>query len=132
MSMGAWKSSFSPRIAGVQWSYTVGSTLWGMASGVAVVLLSCGDRAGVLPAPAGGIVVAVGCTVLQMWRGGAPWTLQVRVLRAPAVTGHAAIPDPRGQSVGVRTREVRGSRGGPGPLEEGGPGLRLLVLSAPP
>ena len=28
----------SPRIAGVQWSDTVGSTLWGMAAGVAVVL----------------------------------------------------------------------------------------------
>ena len=28
----------SPRIAGVQWSNTVGSTLWGMASGVAVVV----------------------------------------------------------------------------------------------
>ena len=27
-----------PGIAGVQWSNTVGSTLWGMASGVAVVL----------------------------------------------------------------------------------------------
>ena len=27
-----------PRIVGVQWSNTVGSTLWGMASGVAVVL----------------------------------------------------------------------------------------------
>ena len=27
-----------PRIMGVQWSNTVGSTLWGMASGVAVVL----------------------------------------------------------------------------------------------
>jgi len=27
-----------PRIAGVQWSNTVGSTLWGVASGVAVVL----------------------------------------------------------------------------------------------
>ena len=27
-----------PRIAGVQWSNTVGSTLWGMVSGVAVVL----------------------------------------------------------------------------------------------
>jgi len=27
-----------PRIAGVQWSNTVESTLWGMASGVAVVL----------------------------------------------------------------------------------------------
>ena len=38
MSRGTWKSSSSPRIAGVQWSNTVGSTLWGMASGVAVVL----------------------------------------------------------------------------------------------
>jgi len=27
-----------PRIAGVQWSNTVGSTLWGIASGVTVVL----------------------------------------------------------------------------------------------
>ena len=27
-----------PRIAGVQWSNIVGSTLWGMASGMAVVL----------------------------------------------------------------------------------------------
>ena len=38
MHRGSWKSSFSPRIAGVQWSSTVGSTLWGMAPGVAVVL----------------------------------------------------------------------------------------------
>ena len=40
------------------------------------------------------MVIAVGCTVLQMWRDGVPWALQVRVLRAPAVTGHVAIPDP--------------------------------------
>ena len=42
---------------------------------------SCGDRAGVLPAPAsssGGILRAP----------------QVKVLRAPAVAGHAAVPDP--------------------------------------
>ena len=32
------KSSSFPRIAGVQWSSTVESTLWGMAPGVAVVL----------------------------------------------------------------------------------------------
>ena len=32
------KSSSFPRIAGVQWSSTVESTLWGMASGMAVVL----------------------------------------------------------------------------------------------
>ena len=35
---GSWKSSSFPRIAGVQWSSTVGSTLWGIAPGVAVVL----------------------------------------------------------------------------------------------
>ena len=38
MHRGSWKSSSSPRIAGVQWSSTVGSTLWGMAPGVAVIL----------------------------------------------------------------------------------------------
>ena len=35
---GSWKSSSFPQIAGVQWSSTVGSTLWGMASVMAVVL----------------------------------------------------------------------------------------------
>ena len=38
MHRGSWKSSSFPRIAGVQWSNIVGSTLWGMVSGVAVVL----------------------------------------------------------------------------------------------
>ena len=52
------------------------------------------DRAGVLPTPASSVVVAVGCTVLQMWRDGVPWALQVRVLRAPAVAGRVAVPDP--------------------------------------
>ena len=78
---------------------------------------SCGDRAGALPALAGGVVVAVGCTVLQMWRGGAPWALQIRVLHAPMVAGLAAVPDPSGRSAGVCTKEVRGSREGPGPLK---------------
>ena len=38
MRRGSWKSLSFPRIVGVQWSSTVGSALWGMASGVAVVL----------------------------------------------------------------------------------------------
>ena len=38
MHRGSWKSSSSPRIAGVQRSSTVGSTLWGMTPVVAVVL----------------------------------------------------------------------------------------------
>ena len=33
-----WKSSSSPRIAGVQWSSTMESTLWGMVPGVVVIL----------------------------------------------------------------------------------------------
>ena len=45
-----------PRIAGVQWSDTVESTLWGMVTGEAVIL----DI--VLPAPVDGVAVAVGCT----------------------------------------------------------------------
>ena len=38
MRRGSWKLSSFPRIARVQWLSTVGSTLWGMASGVAVIL----------------------------------------------------------------------------------------------
>jgi len=38
MHRGSWKLSSFPRITGVQWSSTVGSTLWSMASGVAIVL----------------------------------------------------------------------------------------------
>ena len=78
------KSSSSPRIAGVQWSSTMGSTLWGHGVGrgshPGYRPGSCGDRAGILPAPAGGMVIAVGCTVFQVWRGGVPWALQARVL----------------------------------------------------
>ena len=39
-----------------------------------------GDRAGILAAPAGGVVVTVEGTVLQAWRGGVPKVLQGRVL----------------------------------------------------
>ena len=38
-----------PRIAGVQWSDTVGSTLWGVASGVAVILDVVHDLAEIAP-----------------------------------------------------------------------------------
>ena len=39
-----------PRIAGVQWSNTVGSTLWGMVSGMVVVLDIVLGFAGIVPA----------------------------------------------------------------------------------
>ena len=38
-----------------------------------------GDRAGVPVAPVSGVVVAVGGTVLQAWRGDVPRVLQARV-----------------------------------------------------
>ena len=38
MSRGTWKSSSSPESRGCSGRITVGSILWGMASGVAVVL----------------------------------------------------------------------------------------------
>ena len=83
MRRGTWKSSFSPESRGCSGrtlgKYTVGHGV-GRGSRPGYRPWSCEDRAGVLPAPAGGVVVAVGCTVLQMWRGGTPWALQVRVL----------------------------------------------------
>ena len=67
MRRGSWKSSSFPRIAGVQWSSTVGSTLWGHGVGRGShpghCPRPCEDRAGVLTAPTGGVVIAVGCTV---------------------------------------------------------------------
>ena len=59
--------------------YTVGHGV-GRGSRPGYCPWSCGDRAGVLPAPAGGVVIAVGCTVFQIWRGSVPWALQARVL----------------------------------------------------
>jgi ribosomal protein S27E len=40
----------------------------------------CGDCAGILVAPAGGVVVAVGGTVLQAWHGDVPRVLQAKFL----------------------------------------------------
>ena len=84
MHRGSWKSSPFPRIAGGAvvehcGKYTVGYGA-GRGSRPGHRPWSCGDRAGVLAAPAGGVVVAVGGTVLQVWRGGVPRVLQARVL----------------------------------------------------
>ena len=82
-----------PRIAGVQWSNTVGSTLWGMAAGGAVVLDIVLGPAEitpvVLPAPAGGVVVA------GVWSS---------IYGAVAFSG----PGPPGRSAGVHTRRSGG------------------------
>ena len=49
MYRGSRKSSCSPRAVGTQQSSTVGSILWGMASGVAVVLGVVLDLAEIAP-----------------------------------------------------------------------------------
>ena len=94
---------------------------------------SCGDRAGVLPAPAGGVVVVVGCTVFHMWRGVVLRALQVRVLRAPAVAGHAAVLDPLngvqsctlgGPGDTWSSRTPRGGRSGTPAASDGHPSSR--------
>ena len=53
MYRGEEKSSSFPQIAGVQWSSTVESTMWGMAPGVAVVL---------------GVVVGLAQIALASWQ----------------------------------------------------------------
>ena len=79
MSRGSWKSSSSPESRGAVVEYCRKYTVrHGVGRGNRP--WSCGDRAGVLPAPADGVVVVVGFTVFQMWRGGVPWALQARVL----------------------------------------------------
>ena len=50
MHRGLRKSSCSPRAVGIQQSNNVGSTLWGMASGVVVVLGVVLDLAEIAPA----------------------------------------------------------------------------------
>ena len=95
--MGAWKSSFSPEsrgtVVGYCRKYTVGHVV-GHGSCRGYRPWSCGDRAGVLPVLTGGVVVAVGGTVSHMWRGGVRWAPQVKVLRASAGVGHAAVLNP--------------------------------------
>ena len=50
MYRGSRKSSFLPELWGIQQSCTVVSTLWGMASGVVVVLAIVLDFAEIAPA----------------------------------------------------------------------------------
>ena len=121
-----------PRIVDVQWSNTVGSTLWGMVSGMVVVLDVVHGLAEIAPASCQ-LQQAVWSSLwnVQSSRRGAPWALQARVLRAPAVAGHAAVPDPPGRSAGAHTRRSGRHVEVPDPSRGGGPGLRPCVLSAP-
>jgi len=66
MRRGTGKSSFPPNRGGIVVEYcrkyTVGRGV-GRGSHPGYRPWSCGDRTGVLPAPAGSVVVSVGCTV---------------------------------------------------------------------
>ena len=82
MHRGSWKSSSSPRIAGVQWSSTVGSTLWGMAPRVAIVLGIVLGLAEIAPTSwrLQRTAWSLLWEVLSSRRGGIPKVLQARVL----------------------------------------------------
>jgi len=84
-----------PRIVGVQWSNTVESTIYGMTLVVAIVLAIVLGLAEIAPASCQ-LQQAVWSSLWNVQSSGCGvlWALQVRVLRAPAVTGHAAVPDP--------------------------------------
>ena len=73
MSRRTRKSSSSPNRGGAVVEhcrkYTVGDGV-GRGSHPGYRPWSCGDCAGVRLAPVGSAVVAVGCTVFHMWRGG--------------------------------------------------------------
>ena len=114
MRSGSWKSSSFPRIAGVQWSSTVGSTLWEVhygawrrawqSSWVSSLVLRRLRRRPASP---------------SRWHGH-----RYRVYRLPDVSwrrsvGHVAVPGPPGWSASACAKGVRESRGGPGPPRGG-------------
>ena len=95
-----------PRIAEVQWSDTVGSTLWeggGRRSHPGYRPWSCEDRAG---RPASPCRRRSRCRrmVFYIRRGGIRWALRIRVLDVPAVVVACNGPGPPGRSAGVHTR----------------------------
>jgi len=104
MSGGTWKSSSSPNRGGavVEYcrKYTVGHGV-GRGSHPGCRPWFCGDRAGVLPTPADGVVVAVGCTVFRMW-----YSVGLAG-QGPAYSsggGARGGPEPLGRSAGVHIR----------------------------
>ena len=104
MHRGSWKSSTSPRIAGVQWSSTVGSTLWGMAPDVAVIL---------------GIVFGLAEIAPASWRlQRAAWSLLwgyrppgVAWRRSEGPTGQGLVLVKAGAASEGRAHAARGLRG---------------------
>ena len=100
MHRKSWKSSSSPRIAGMQWSSTVGSTLWDMAPGVAVVLASSlalrrSRQRPDSPSRRRGRRCRVYRLLGVAWRRSVGSAGQgLAYICAPAVVGHVAVPGP--------------------------------------
>ena len=113
-----------PRIAGVQWLNTIGSTLWGMAAGVAVVLDIVLGSAEIAPASCQPLQavwssLVYGLLYAARWRSVGPagqglaWTSGSEARGGPGLPGrsagvhtrrsgrHVEVPDP--------SRGVRGS-----------------------
>ena len=97
MSGGRGSRRFPPN-RGVQWSDTAESTLWGMALGAAAVVDIVLGLAEIVPASCQSLRAAWSsllevrssiCDAVAF--GGPP---QVKVLRAPAGVGHAAVLNP--------------------------------------
>jgi len=101
-----------PRIAGVQWLSTVESTLWGMASGVAVILgivlvLRRSRRRPACPSSQRGRRCRVYNPLdVAWWRSMSPAGQGLAYICAPAVMGRVAVPDPLD---GVLARALRRS-----------------------
>ena len=114
-----------PRIAGVQWSDTVGSTLWGMASQsswISSLVLRRLRRSSCQPLQVAWSPL-IRCTVLQIWRSVGP-AGQGPVCSSGSGGGSRARggPGPPGRSAGVHTGGSGGHVEIPDPSGGGGPG----------
>jgi len=148
--VGAWKSSFSPESRGTVAEYcrkyTVGHGVRrGSRPGYRPWF--CGDRAGVLPAPASGVMAfrgpcRSGSGVLQRWHSAGPAGQSLACTSGGGARGgpgppgrstgvhirrswrHVEVPDPAGLRLRVIGIPLRGARGdtGPPPKQEVGPG----------
>ena len=123
MSRGSWKSSFSPESRGCS-----GRTLWEVHCGAWRRAWQMSWISSLVLGPAspsrrrGRRCRVYSPPDVAWWRSMGPASQGLAYIRAPAVMRRVVVPDPLGRSAGVCTKEVRGSRGGPGPLPEQGSG----------
>ena len=134
MRRGSWKSSFSPESRGCSGRalLKVHCGAWRRAWQSSLVLRRSRRHPASPSKRRGRRCRVYSPPDMAWWRSVGPAGQGLAYICAPAVMGRVAVPDPPGRSAGVCTKEVRESRGGPGPLEGGDLGLRMLLLSVPP